>query len=200
MKMLRFILPTLLLIGLSASQAVAAMSSPRGLQKYGYPVVLASVEFTPGHALKVTVPDQVTGGQPPGYATFSIPAHAFTKPVTIRFLAGKVSAWDKHVSSKLKVIADFAYLITDNSNGAIVKKFNQPITYTLKDPMVTKDSVYWATTAHNPPKLINANKASRIKGKTLSHPTPVSAVGWIITTPKSELSMGGSKSMGSKHM
>lgn len=102
--------------------------------------------------------------------------------------------------SKLKVIANFAYLITENSSGAIVKKFNKPIMYTLNDPMVTKNSVYWATTAHTPPKLINANKASRIKSRTLSHPTPVSAVGWIITTPKSELKMGQSMSKGSQNM
>lgn len=199
MKVLRFILPILLLLGLPASQALASMTHPRGLQEFGYPVVLASVHFTPGQALKVTVPDQVTGGQPPGYATFSIPAHTFNKPVTIRFLAASNTAWDQHVSSKLKVIANFAYLVTDN-NGNIVKKFNKPITYTLKDPMVTQDSVYWATTAHHPPKLINANKASKISAKTLKHPTPVSSVGWIITTPKSDLSMGKASPSGANKM
>jgi len=183
------ILLALVLSVLTASQSLSAMSQQRGLQKYGYPVVLASVDFVPGQAQIVTVPDQVSPGTPPGYATFSIPAHAFTKPVTIRFLAAKNSDWDSKVSPKLKVIANFAYLITDKADRIIVK-FNEPIMYTLKDPMITKHSVYWATTPTSPPKLINANKASKIKGMTLTHPTPVSKVGWIITTPKAELSMG----------
>ncbi len=189
-------------VALTGATAAALPLSPalasghaRGLQKHGYPVVLKTVHFKPGKGMKVTVPDQVTKGTPAGYATFSIPAHAFTKPVTIRFLAARNSRWDKRVPGKLKVIANFAYLITDTASGKIVTKFNQPIGYSVKDSMITKDSVYWATTAHNPPKLINANKASRIHGMTLSHPTPVSTVGWIITTPKSELHMGMSKSM-----
>lgn len=188
---------SLLLMSLAASQAQASMSpQAQGLEKYGYPHVLTTVKFKPGRAMDVTVPDQVSKGTPPGYATFSIPGNAFKEPVTIHFLAAKNSYWDKKVPSKLKVIANFAYLVTNTKTGAVVSKFNKPITYTLKDSMVTKDSVYWATTAHNPPKLIDANKASKIHGTTLVHPTPVSVVGWIVTTPKSELSMGmGSKSM-----
>ena len=185
------------ILGLPAAQALAQSSHHRGLQKFGYPVVLKTVHFKPGKAMKIKLPDQVTKGTPPGYATFSIPAHAFAKPVTIRFLAAKNSRWDKQVPNKLKVIANFAYLITNTRTGAIVNKFNEPIRYTVNDSMVTKDSVYWATTAHHPPKLINANKGSRINGHMLSHATPVSTVGWIITTPKSELSMGKSKSMNS---
>ena len=195
MKTSLAILLALTLTALTAAQAMAKMSQARGLEKYGYPVVLASVDFVPGQALTITVPDQVSAGTPPGYATFSIPAHAFTKPVTIRFLGAKNSSWDAQVSPKLKVIANFAYLITDNE-GHIVSKFNKSIKYTLKDSMVTRQSIYWATTQHNPPRLIDANKASRIKGMMLTHPTPVSTVGWIITTPRAELhmgSMGGSK-------
>lgn len=189
---------SLLLPALAAVQAQAAMTAhPQGLEKYGYPYVLTTVKFQPGRAMDVTVPDQVSKGIPPGYATFSIPQNAFTKPVTIRFLAAKNSYWDKQVPAKVKVIANFAYLITDTQTGAIVHKINNPIMYTLKDPMVRKGSVYWATTAHTPAKLINVNKASRISKGTLIHPTPVSFVGWIITTPKAELSMGSSGSMGS---
>ena len=191
------LISSLLLMGLATAQARASTTpNPQGLEKFGYPHVLTTVKFKPGRAMDVTVPDQVTKGTPPGYATFSIPGNAFKEPVTIRFLAAKNSYWDKKVPSKLKVIANFAYLVTNTNTGAVVSKFNKPITYTLKDSMVTKDSVYWATTAHHPAKLINANKASKIHGTTLIHPTPVSIVGWIITTPKSELSMGmGSKSM-----
>jgi hypothetical protein len=192
------LIPSLLFLGLATAQAQTSMSAnAQGMEKYGYPHVLTTVKFKPGRAMAVTVPDQVTKGTPRGYATFSVPGNAFKEPVTISFLAAKNSYWDNKVPSKLKVIANFAYLITNTKTGAVVSKFNKPITYTLKDSMVTKDSVYWATTAHHPPKLIDANKASKIHGTTLVHPTPVSFVGWIITTPKSELSMGmGSKSMG----
>lgn len=200
MKLRLFFLPALLVVGLTACQTLTTASHPQGLEKYGYPYVLKTVHFTPGTAMKVTVPDQATSGPPPGHATFSIPANAFTMPVTIQFLAAKNSSWDSKVSSDLKVIANFAYLITNTNSGAIVGKFNKPIMYTLNDPMVTKDSIYWATTAKNPPKLINANKASVIKGTMLRHGTPVSVVGWIITTPKSQISMGSSSSMSSSTM
>ncbi len=196
MKARSLLLPAMVLVGLAASLTVADAAHMRGLENYGYPDVLKTVHFKPGKAMQVTLPDQYTMGKPMGYATFSIPGDAFTMPVTIRFLAAPNSRWDKRVPSNLKVIANFAYLVTNTRTGAMVKKFHKPIMYSVKDSMVTKDSIYWATTAHHPPRLINANKASKIQGTTLRHPTPVSVVGWIITTPASELSMGSSGSMG----
>jgi len=191
-----FAAPLLLILSLSACQTTMSRQKPEGLMKYGYPHVLKVVNFKPGHAVSVKVPDAYTMGKPYGYETISIPADAFTMPVKFEILAGTNSAWDKEVPSKLKVVANFAYLVIDPATGAIVKKFNKPAMYSVTDSMITKDSIYWATTAANPPKLINANKASRINGTTLSHATPVAAVGWIITTPKSEISMNGSSSGG----
>lgn len=184
-----FALPLLLVLSLTACQTMSHNQAPAGLMKYGYPHVLKTINFKPGHAVTVKVPDAYTTGKPYGYETIVLPADAFTMPVKFEILAGTNRAWDKMVPSNLKVVANFAYLVTDASTGAIVTKFNKPAMYSVKDSMITKDSIYWATTAANPPKLINANKASKISGMTLSHATPVSAVGWIITTPKSEISM-----------
>lgn len=182
--------PFLLVLSLTACQTMAHRQTPEGLMNYGYPHVLKTINFTPGNAVSVKVPDAYTTGKPYGYETISIPANAFNVPVKFSVLAGTNKYWDKYVPSNLKVVANFAYLVTDAKTGAIIKKFNKPAVYSVTDSMITKDSVYWATTAANPPKLINANKASKINGTTLVHGTPVSVVGWIITTPKSEISMG----------
>lgn len=188
--MLKYLsVPLLLVLSLTACQTMSKSQTPEGLMKYGYPHVLKTIDFEPGHAVTVKVADAYTMGKPYGYETISIPADAFTMPVKFEILAGTNSAWDKMVPSNLKVVANFAYLVIDPSTGALVTKFNKPAMYSVEDSMITKDSVYWATTAATPPKLINANKASKISGMTLSHATPVSAVGWIITTPKSEISM-----------
>lgn len=188
-----FAAPLLLVFSLTACQTLSHRQAPEGLMKYGYPHVLKTISFTPGQAVTVKVPDAYTMGKPYGYETITLPANAFKVPVRFEVLAASNSYWDKYVSSNLKVVANFAYLVTDAKTGAIVKKFNKPARYSVTDSMITKDSVYWATTAAKPPKLINANKASKINGTTLSHLTPVSVVGWIITTPKSEISMGMNK-------
>ena len=185
-----FAAPLLLVLSLTACQTMSHAQKPEGLMKYGYPHVLKTINFKPGHAVTVKVADAYTMGKPYGYETITIPADAFTMPVKFEILAGTNQAWDKMVPSNLKVVANFAYLVTNPKTGAIVKKFNKPAMYSVTDSMITKDSVYWATTAAQPPKLINANKASKINGTTLSHATPVSVVGWIITTPKSEIKMG----------
>jgi len=183
------VLPALLVLGLTACQTAMKASNPQGLEKFGYPYVLKTINFQPGHALTVTVADTYAKGMAPGHATYTIPANAFTMPVTFQILAGTNTYWDGMVKSNEKVVANFAYLVTDPATGQIVTKFNAPITYSVTDSMITKDSIYWATTAASPPRLIDANKASKITGTMLEHATPLSAVGWIITTPKSEISM-----------
>ncbi|WP_455382263.1 hypothetical protein, partial [Salinispira pacifica] len=109
-------------------------------------------------------------------------------------LAGTNSSWDNMVNSNQKVVANFAYRVINENNGNLIKKFNKPVTYTVHDPMITSDSVYWATTAKSTPKIIKANSATKINNHTLSHPQPVAVVGWIITTPKSDLSNSNSNS------
>ncbi len=190
MSKLRFlILPLIGALALAGCTTTAKPEAAAGMQKYGYPDVLKSVTVQPDKAMTVTVPDEYAKGAAPGYATFDIPAGAFTVPVKIAFLAAPNAAWERVVDPKLQVVANFAYLVTDAKTGAIIKKFNKPVMYSVTDPMITKDSVYWATTASNPAKLIDANAASKITGTTLKHPTPVSVVGWIITTPKSQIKM-----------
>lgn len=189
-----FALPVVLVLGLAACQTAIKAANPQGLEKFGYPYVLKTVNFVPGHAMTVKVPDTYVRGMAPGYATYTIPANAFNEPVTIQILAGKNSYWDGMVNSKLQVVANFAYYVTSKTTGKPVVKFNAPIIYSVTDSMVNSHSVYWATTAANPPKMINANKFSKISGDTLKHGTPLSAVGWIITTPKSDISMSSSSS------
>jgi hypothetical protein len=184
-----FAAPLLLVLSLSACQTLSQAQKPEGLMKYGFTHVLKTINFKPGHAVTATVPDAYFMGKPYGYATISIPADAFTMPVKFQILTGSNSYWDKYVASNLKVVANFAYLVTDVSTGAVVTKFNKPAMYSVKDSMITKDSIYWAVTASRPPKIINANGATKINGMGLMHPTSVSSVGWIITTPKSEISM-----------
>lgn len=184
-----FAAPLVLVLSLTACQTMMYHQKPEGLMSYGYPHVLKVINFKPGHAVTVKVPDAYTRGKPYGYETISLPANAFTMPVKFEVLAGSNQAWDKKVPSNLKVVANFAYLVINPATGAIVKKFNKPAMYSVTDSMITKDSIYWATTQKSPPKLINANKASKITGHTLMHGTPVSFVGWIITTPKSEIKM-----------
>jgi len=189
------VLPVLFGFALMSCATAMKATNPRGLEQFGYPYVLKTVNFQPGHAVTVTVPDAVTSGPAAGEATFAIPADAFSMPVTFQILAGTNGSWDSQVPSTLKVVANFAYLVTDPATGAIVKKFDHPVTYSVTDSMITKNSVYWATTAADPAKLFNANKASMISGTTLDHPTGVSMVGWIITTPKSEISMAPAAKM-----
>ncbi len=160
---------------------------PAGMIDYGYPHVLATVNVDPGQKASITVPDQYASGKVPGYMTISIPAGAFSVPVRFEVLAGTNAYWDRKVASNLTVVANFAYRVVDRSTGTLVDRFEKPVTYSVSDPMITADSVYWATTASQPIKLVNANQASQISGDTLEHPTPVSTVGWIVTTPKAEV-------------
>jgi hypothetical protein len=176
--------------GTAASTAASTPSSPGvppGLTEYGYPHVLASINLEPGQKAQIMVPDQYSTGQVNGYMTITIPGDAFSVPVRFEVLAGSNSSWDKQVSSDLVVVANFAYRVIDRNTGKLVDKFDNPVTWEVQDPMVNMNSVYWATTAANPPKLIDANAASKIMGDTLEHAQPVALVGWIVTTPKSAI-------------
>lgn len=57
-----FLAAILLVLALTALTVSQALSQEGGLEKYGYSVVLASVNFVPGQSLTVTVPDQVSAG------------------------------------------------------------------------------------------------------------------------------------------
>ncbi len=176
-----------LALTLAACQTGPKVAGPVGMTKYGYPDVLGTLTLQPGQSGKITVPDQFTTGKAAGYMTISIPGNAFSVPVRFQVLAGTNSSWDSMVSPGQMVVANFAYRVINEKTGGLIEKFNAPITYSVTDSMITQNSIYWATTAAKPAKLINANAASSISGTTLSHPTPVASVGWIVTTPRSDL-------------
>lgn len=167
------------------------------LTKYGYPDVLATLFLVPGQSASITVPDQYAQGKASGSMTISIPANAFSDPVRFELLAAPNSDWQSDVAPDLVVVANFAYRVTDLATGQPVESFSAPLTYSVTDPMITADSVYWATTASSPIKLIDANKTSKISGDTLVHATPVASVGWIVTTPKQEVASNASMEPGS---
>jgi len=151
--------------------------------------VVGTITLNAGQSGSLKVPDQYSGSKNAmGMATVTIPKGAFSVPVKFQVLASRNSAWDNKVSSSQKVVANFAYRVIDTNNGKLVKQFQKPVTYSVNDPMITSDSIYWATTPKSNPKIINANKATMISNHTLSHPQPVATVGWIITTPRSDLS------------
>ncbi len=163
-----------------------------------FPHVLASVDLQPGQSASITVPDAYFKGAAPGEMTVYIPVNSFTDPVRFQLLASSNARWDGMVKSGEKVVANFAYRVLDLKTDQLVAKFAGPVQYTVSDSMIDKNSIYWAVKPGSPPTLINANKASTIHGSVLSHGTPVSTVGWIITTPSADLAnMSGSSSMGS---
>lgn len=176
-------------IGLSFAQPAP------NLAQSGYPDVLAALYLQPGQSASVTVPDLYIRGMPAGYMTIQIPSGAFKVPVKFELLSSSNMAWDKLVPSNLKVVAAFAYRVTDTNSGQLIGKIAEPLVYTVSDTMIDGHSVYWATTPTNPIKLIkliNANAASKIRGSVLQHVTPTAVVGWIVTTPKKDLmSTGG---------
>jgi len=183
-------------MALVAVAASAQSGNQAGLSRYGYPYVVGTLDLQAGAGGTLTVPDQYTGGKPAaGSATITIPAGEFSVPVKFEVLAAANMNWDNKVAPNQKVVANFAYRVINEDNGQLIEKFARPVTYTVQDPMITGHSVYWATTESSPPKIINANKATTIAGHTLTHPQPVASVGWIITTPKKDLSSSTSVSM-----
>jgi hypothetical protein len=179
----------------STGSSASMGSSVPNMIDYGYPHVLATVYLDPGQKAKIMVPDQYTTGKTYGYATYTIPAGAFTVPVKFEILAAANSAWDKQVPKDESVVANFAYRVTDMKTGKPIEKFDKPILYSVDDSMITTNSVYWATTPTSPVQFKNVNAGSKISGNTLEHETPVTIVGWVITTPKSDLQAMGMAGM-----
>lgn len=193
MRLLRLAPVALLLAAVGVTQSMA-QSMPDTPISQEFPHVLASVDLQPGQSASVTVPDAYFKGSAPGEMTVYIPAGTFQDPVTFQVLAASNRRWDAHVKSGTKVVANFAYRVLDRKTGKPLQAFPSAVQYTVSDSMINSHSVYWAVKPAG--GLIDANSNSNISGHVLSHPTPTAAVGWIITTPTSTLSMSrGSGSM-----
>ncbi|HVA37218.1 MAG TPA: hypothetical protein VNJ51_06365 [Candidatus Dormibacteraeota bacterium] len=157
------------------------------LAQYGYRHVLATVHLQPGQTARITVPDAYSAGKAMGYATITVPAGAFTVPVKFEVLAGSHQHWQALAPKGLVAIANFAYRVTDTATGQRIAAFHAAVTYSVRDAMVAKDSVYWATTATSPAKFLDASPHTAIDGDVLTHPQMTANVGWVITTPKADL-------------
>jgi hypothetical protein len=173
-------------VPLTAQQAPGA-----DLTAFGYPDVLATVDLWPGQSTYITVPDQVRNEdvieeRSVGLMTIRIPADAFTHPVRFEVLSNRDAAWNSQVPAGQTVVANFAYRVTDLITNMPVLQFAAPLDFYVYDSQITQSSVYWATTASNPIRVVNANQGSVIRGDFLEHATPVASVGWIITSPASE--------------
>lgn len=186
----------LALLALPLAAIGFAQSMPSTPVSDDFAHVLATVNLQPGQSASITVPDAYFKGTAPGEMTIYIPVNTFKDPVTFQVLASANGRWDAIVKPGQKVVANFAYRVMDNKTGQLVTKFPSPVHYTVGDSMIDKNSIYWAVKPGPTPKLINANSGSTIKGDVLSHATPTTAVGWIITTPKSDLAMSGNSSGG----
>lgn len=179
----------LLVLPLAASSFAQSMPSTPVSDEFTH--VLASVDLEPGQSASITVPDAYFQGAAPGEMTIYIPVGTFQDPVTFQVLAAPNDSFGALVQPGQKVVANFAYRVLDRKTNQVVTAFPSPVQYTVADGMIDENSVYWAVKPGATPGLVNANSASTIQGDVLSHPTPTAAVGWIVTTPKADLSMSG---------
>ncbi len=180
---------TMVLTGfiLLLGSATFAETTPATAVSREFPRVLATLNLQPGQSATVTVPDAYFKGAAAGEMTIYIPANVFKDPVRFQVLTSSNGRWDGMVPMGQKVVANFAYLVVDTRTGKPLEAFRNPVQYTVSDGMIDAKSVYWAVKPGDTPKFVDANAHSTIHGTVLSHPTPTAAVGWIITTPKSDL-------------
>ncbi len=174
-------------IAMLAAAPLMAQSAMPDMTQFGYPQLLARVFLQPGQAATIVVSDRSPVSATSGTLSVSIPATEFTVPVQFDLLANSNSYWDSMAPNGTSVVANFAYRVTDLSTGQLIDKFKVPLAISIIDPGVSKDSVYWATTANGTPKLIDANQASFISGDDLEHAQGIASVGWIVTTPSAQV-------------
>ncbi|CAB1129739.1 conserved exported protein of unknown function [Candidatus Hydrogenisulfobacillus filiaventi] len=137
----------------------------------GFPQVVGSVSFMPGH------PATVSG---PG-VTVSIPGNAFTVPVTFQLLEGPLSHFTAQAPAGQAPVADFAFKVVNPATGALIDTFNAPVKATITNPRINAGSRYYDI---SPSGAYSLNPVPPvIQGDSLSHGIAVSKVGWVITSP-----------------
>jgi predicted lipoprotein with Yx(FWY)xxD motif len=177
-----------LLAGLSLAKGSSGMAAmPAELARLGFSEVLATVTVYPEQGASLTLPDQATTGAPAGYATFDIAPGTFGQPVEFQVLAGSNLSFDRLVSKNLLVVANFAYRVVSIKTGMLVTRFLQPITYALSDSMVNAHTQYWALIPGTTPKVMKTSARVAMQGTTLRAGQATASVGWLITTPRSDL-------------
>jgi alpha-glucoside transport system substrate-binding protein len=144
----------------------------------GFPTVIGSVSFTPGTATSVA-------GQVPNESSASInvdiPADAFSTPVKFEILWGPVNSFAPRAPSGQSPIFDFAFRVTDTQTGALIEKFDKPVTAMIMDPMISSGSMYFNIA---PDGTYTANPTGmQVKAGELDHPVAGSSVGWVVAAP-----------------
>jgi hypothetical protein len=160
----------------TATPTTAPSSAGTDWMMHGFPNVIATRDFTPGTAATINA----------GPYTISVPADAFTVPVTINVLSGDPSSFSSNAPSGEVPVLAFAFNVKD-AKGNLVVKFNKPVMLTANDAQIYADSQYYNVAADG--SFTKNPTGLQESAGELSHPIAGAPVGWVITTPASEVSM-----------
>jgi len=139
----------------------------------GFATVLATKDFTPGTALTITADPY----------TVEIPADAFSQAVVFEVLSGDVADFTAKAPSGEKPVLAFAFRVTDKKTGALIAKFDKPVTLTAKSSDIVAKSKYYDI-ASDGTYTANATAAT-VKDGSLVHPVAGAGAAWVITSPAS---------------
>ena len=114
-----------------------------------------------------------------GNLTVTIPTGALgSAPATFKVLEGTVTGMTPDGTT---AVGDFAFQVTDNTTGAAITQFAQPITAALTSPAISSTTEYWNV---SPSGGLSLNPvAPTISGNTLTHKITADAVGWVVANP-----------------
>ncbi len=150
---------------------VANPSPATDFTQHGFPTILASTAFTPGTAATLAV----------NGISISIPANAFSIPVTVQLLQGPTAQFQSSLSAGQRVVTDFALKVLDPATNQLVSTFNAPVVAKITSPQINQKSQYLDV---SPTGTIEANPIpSTIVGHVMTHKIAAAAVGWVVSTP-----------------
>jgi hypothetical protein len=139
----------------------------------GFTTILGTEDFTPGTALTITADPY----------TIEIPANAFSQPVVFEVLSSDVAAFTAKAPSGEKPVLAFAFRVTDMQTGALIGKFDNPVTLTATSSTIVANSMYYNIA---PDGTYTANATGMtVQAGSLVHPVAGAAVAWVITSPAS---------------
>lgn len=164
---------SLVTLALGVAIPAAAQATVPDMTQFGFPQVMATVNFTPGQATSLTAGDQ----------RVDIPADMLSKPVKFEFLEGDPSFFHQNLEAddaSKAVLATFAFRVTDTSTGQLVGRFDKPVTWSITNSQITSESEVYNTSPANPPKITANSSPGTVQGTTLTHPFGGAGVGWIV--------------------
>lgn len=154
-----------------ATQMPALAATVPDFTQYGFPTVVASQSIAAGQAATI----QYNG------ITITVPAGAFTDPVTFDLLEGPISNFVDMAPSGTAPAIDFAFKVVDQTTGQLVGAFSKPVEFSVTSTAITSQSQYYDISTTGAYTL-NPVPAT-ISGDTLSHAIAGAPVGWVITDP-----------------